>query len=50
MKLESADKTMDERQDHRLDKTEILSHYFGYRAFRPGQEKLIDRILAEIGY
>ena len=47
MKLESADKTMDERQDHRLDKTEILSHYFGYRAFRPGQEKLIDRILAK---
>ena len=38
---------MDERQDHRLDKTEILSHYFGYRAFRPGQEKLIDRILAK---
>lgn len=29
----------------RLDKLEILTRYFGYRSFRPGQEHLIDRIL-----
>ena len=28
-----------------MDKLETLGHYFGYHAFRPGQEDVIDRIL-----
>ena len=29
-----------------MDKYGILKHYFGYNSFRPGQEKLVDAILA----
>ena len=29
----------------RMEKFKILEHYFGYREFRPGQEKLIDGVL-----
>ena len=29
-----------------MDKTALLQHYFGYGAFRPGQEELVDGILA----
>ena len=28
-----------------MNKIETLGHYFGYHAFRPGQEEVIDRIL-----
>ena len=28
-----------------MDKTALLQHYFGYGAFRPGQEELVDGIL-----
>ena len=28
-----------------MDKIELLQHYFGYGAFRPGQEELVDGIL-----
>ena len=29
-----------------MEKKEVLSRYFGYDAFRPGQEELIDAVLA----
>lgn len=29
-----------------MEKHKILEHYFGYREFRPGQEELIDGVLA----
>ncbi len=29
-----------------MEKREILEHYFGFGEFRPGQEELIDGILA----
>ena len=29
-----------------MDKNELLQHYFGYGAFRPGQEELVEGILA----
>ena len=31
-----------------MNKIETLGHYFGYHAFRPGQEEVIDRILETI--
>ena len=30
----------------RMNKTETLEHYFGYKSFRNGQEKIIDRLLS----
>ena len=29
-----------------MEKKEVLSRYFGYDAFRPGQEALIDAVLS----
>ncbi len=37
---------MDTKGGVQMEKREILEHYFGYREFRPGQEELIDGILA----